>query len=309
MLARLQKFLTLAWLALIGGWAWVHGSRGEPGVALLGALAIASAHAVWLGIGFCLMRWRNRGDASPPASWRQWFGAWWAEVRTAPQVFCWRQPFRSRAEPDHLPAPHSRGRVGVLLVHGFVCNRGLWNPWMKRLRAEGVPFVAVNLEPVFGSIDEYVPLIEAAVRKLEIATGKRPLLVGHSMGGLAIRAWLRASRADQRVRGVVTIGSPHQGTWLGRWAVHGGNTREMGLGSEWLQALAAAEDGSRRRLFLCCFSHCDNIVFPASTAVLPGAESLHLAGAAHVDMVYRPEVIAEVFRRIGPGFRRSGFHG
>ncbi|HSI61378.1 MAG TPA: alpha/beta fold hydrolase [Ideonella sp.] len=308
MLARLQQVFTLAWLAAIVGWGWVHWAQREPVRAVLGSLAIACAHAAWLGFGFCVMRWQNRRDPAPPASWRQWRGAWWAEVRTAPLVFCWRQPFRSRAEPDHLPAPHARGRVGVLLVHGFVCNRGVWNPWMRRFRAEGIPFVAVNLEPVFGSIDHYGPLIEAAVRKLEIATGKRPLLVGHSMGGLAIRAWLRDYQGDARIRGVVTLGTPHRGTWFSRLALHG-NGREMRIGGDWLKRLAASENASRRRLFLCCFSHCDNIVFPASCAVLPDAEALHVPGAAHVDLIYQPDVIAEVLRRIGPGFRRSEFNG
>lgn len=308
MLARLQQFFTLAWLGAIGGWTWVHWARGEPVKALIGALLIASLHAAWLGVGFGVMRWQNRSDPAPPASWRQWWGAWWTEVRTAPLVFCWRQPFRSRAEPDHLPAPLSRGRVGVLLVHGFVCNRGVWNPWMRRFRAEGIPFVAVNLEPVFGSIDGYAATIEAAVRKLEIATGKRPLLVGHSMGGLAIRAWLREHRSDARVRGVVTLGTPHQGTWFSRLALHG-NGREMRIGGDWLKALAAAESLSRRRLFLCAYSHCDNIVFPASSALLPDADVLHVPGAAHVDLIYQGEVMAAVMRRIGPGFRRSEFGG
>jgi triacylglycerol lipase len=93
------------------------------------------------------------------------------KCKAAPQVFCWRQPFFSQRWPDHLPAD-AQGRRGVLLVHGFVCNRGVWNPWLQRLHARDVPFVAVNLEPVFGSIDDYVGILEQAVRRLEAATGK-----------------------------------------------------------------------------------------------------------------------------------------
>ena len=82
----------------------------------------------------------------------------------------------------------------MLFVHGFFCNRGLWNPWMRRLRAAGIPFVAVNLEPVFGSIDSYASIVEAAVRSLEQATGGAPVIVAHSMGGLAVRSWLQDER-------------------------------------------------------------------------------------------------------------------
>jgi pimeloyl-ACP methyl ester carboxylesterase len=83
---------------------------------------------------------------------------------------------------------------GVVLVHGFLCNRAFWTPWLAPLRARGHAFVAVTLEPAFGSIDDYAPAIEAAVRRVTEATGQAPLIVGHSMGGLAIRAWLRHAR-------------------------------------------------------------------------------------------------------------------
>ena len=43
---------------------------------------------------------------------------------------------------------------------------------MRRLRRRGVPFVAVNLEPVFGSIDSYAATIEAAVD----GSSRRPAL-------------------------------------------------------------------------------------------------------------------------------------
>ena len=76
-----------------------------------------------------------------------------------------------------LPPAAARGRRGPLLVHGFVCNRGLWNPWLERLHARGIPFVAVDLEPVFGSIDDYVRILENAVQRLERCTGLAPVIV------------------------------------------------------------------------------------------------------------------------------------
>ncbi|MBT9596040.1 MAG: alpha/beta fold hydrolase [Vitreoscilla sp.] len=302
MLARLEQGVVLAWLtalALAVGLPW---HAGQPLKALWGGALVLCSHALWLLLTFSLMRWRNLDDPAPRASWAQWLSAWWGEVKAAPRVFGWRQPFRSNALADFLPEPASRGRTGVLLVHGFVCNRGLWNPWMARLRTAGVPHVAVTLEPVFGSIDEYPALIEAGVRQLELATGERPLLVGHSMGGLAIRAWLDRFHGDDRVAGVITLGSPHHGTWLAklsRWTLNGAQMRPDG---DWLRALAVREPRSRHELFLCLFSHCDNIVFPASTAVLEGARSKHVAACAHVDLVHHPEGWAALRDALGlPG--------
>ncbi|HEV8691099.1 MAG TPA: alpha/beta fold hydrolase [Ideonella sp.] len=298
MLARLQQLLVLGWLcALVTAivWPW---RAGHPGWAVAATAGVLAGHALWLLVSFSLMRWHNRQDPAPPASWRQWLTAWWGEVRAAPRVFGWRQPFRSQAEPDFLPAD-ARGRTGVLLVHGFVCNRGLWTPWLRELRAAGVPFIALNLEPVFGSIDDYPPLIEAAVRRLESDTGERPLLVGHSMGGLAIRAWLAEHAADARVCGVLTLGSPHQGTWLAKLSHFASNARQMRPGGEWLARLAAAEPASRRELFLCVWGHGDNIVFPASNALLPGARACHISATAHIDLVHHPAVQALLWQALG----------
>lgn len=296
MLARLQQVTTLSLLFAALAWAAWFFRAGSPGLAVAGALLIVFAYALFLAAEFVMLWFVNRDDESPNASVGQLFRAWWGEVLSAPQVFCWRQPFRADAVPDHLP-PGSRRR-GVVLVHGFVCNRALWNPLMSRLRDRDVPFVAVNLEPVFGSIDRYADIIEAGVRRIEAATGQAPVVVAHSMGGLATRAWLDKYQADARVHRVVTIGSPHRGTYLGRFGL-APNTRQMRLSSDWQQSLASREPAERFRHFTCFYGHCDNIVFPASTATLPGADNRHIAGIAHVHMAHHDEVFSEVLRWLG----------
>lgn len=294
MLARLQRAFTLWLVFTAAGWAAVWATRGRLGVAVAGAALCLFGYALVLAVECLLAAWANRRDPAPPATVVQWLRAWWGEVFTAPRVFNWRQPFFSNRVPD---APQGRGRRGVVFVHGFLCNRGFWTPWLERCRDEGIPFVAVNLEPVFGRIDEYVEIVEAAVRRIEAGTGLAPVLVAHSMGGLAVRAWLQARQADARVHRVVTIGSPHRGTFLARHA-RASNARQMRWGSRWIEALAAAEPPQRYRRFTCLYGHCDNIVFPASTAVLPGARTVHLEGVAHVAMAFHPVVWEEVKRAL-----------
>ncbi|RZJ02865.1 MAG: alpha/beta fold hydrolase, partial [Rubrivivax sp.] len=215
---------------------------------------------------------------------------WWGEIWTTPAIFCWRQPFRSNAEPDYLPAD-GEGRRGVVLVHGFVCNRGFWTPWLRRLRAAGHPFVAVNLEPVFGEISDYVAIVDSAVRRVQQATGLPPVLICHSMGGLAVRAWLAQANDDTRAAHIITIGSPHRGTWLGHFS-HSPNARQMVLDCDWLCRLGERETPERCSRFTCWYSTCDNIVFPTSTATLAGADNRLLQGPAHVHMAFDERVMA-----------------
>ena len=234
-------------------------------------------------------------------SWSQLVRAWATEVTYALRVFGWRQPWRSDSVGDWVP---SARRCGVVLVHGFFCNRGFWNPWMVRLRAIDIPYVAVNLGPPFGSIDDHAERIESAVRRVTEATGQPPFVVAHSMGGLAVRAWLARSDVS-RVRRIFTLGTPHRGTWLARFSLTPSG-KQMRIGSRWLDDLAKLEaTRNAASQFVCYYSNCDNIVFPASLATLPGAERRHVEGLAHVHMAFDSLVMDKVIAEI-KGLEETG---
>lgn len=294
MLARLQQGLCLLWLLMLGAWLWWTGTQAAWPLAAAGLAVLGAGHAAVLAVEFCWMHQVNHTDPAPRASWQQVLRAWWAEVRHAPQVFCWQQPFLSHRFADITAVP---GKRGVLLVHGFVCNRGLWNPWLQPLREAGHPVVAVNLEPVFGSITDYAACIDRAVSALTQGTGQAPVVVAHSMGGLAVRWWWALPGNSRRIRHLVTLGTPHQGTRLARWAFSR-NAREMRERSAWLQALQCAEPADHATRTSCYYGHCDNIVFPAHNATWPQANNHHLEGVAHVAMVWRPEPQQELLRRL-----------
>ena len=287
MLARAQQALTLGALLLALLWAVLAWRAGSPLWALVGVAAVLFGHALVLAVEMVFLRATHGADPTPRATTTQLLHAWFGEVVSAPTVFCWRQPFRSQRWTDRLDG-NARGQRAVLFVHGFVCNRGLWNPWLAKLTAQGTPFVAINLEPVFGSIDDYVDGIETAMRRIEAATGLAPVIVAHSMGGLAVRRWYSQHGDTARVQHVITIGAPHQGTWLARFAVTR-NSRQMRQLSGWLSTLAARETKAAPERWTCFYGHCDNIVFPPISATLPGADNRHLPGVAHVHMADRPE--------------------
>jgi pimeloyl-ACP methyl ester carboxylesterase len=287
-LARIQQFTTLTLIALSIGWAVLQWPRSPP-VAIGGAVAIALSHLGLLAFQFTMLMAVGEHQEGRRPSGLAVLRAWLTEAWYAALVFGWRQPFAWRRVPDHVPAA-ATGVRGVVLIHGFACNRGFWNPWMRSLRARGVPYIAVNLEPVFGSIDDYAAIIDGAVRRLAAATGRPPLVVGHSMGGLAARAWLRACDGASRAHHVVTIGTPHAGTWLARFS-RMKNARQMRQRSGWIEALAPHTQGIAPGFFTCWYSDCDNVVFPTLTATLPGADNRFVPGAAHVDLAFHPEVV------------------
>jgi predicted alpha/beta hydrolase family esterase len=292
-LARLQQAITLGLSAAALAWLAGHW-HASPFVAVFGFAVIVLGYSMFLALEFVALRFVGRDDPAPRATWSELARAWWGETLSAPRVFLWRQPFRWRAVADSLE-PSTYGRRGAVFIHGFVCNRGFWTPWLERMRLQGRAFVAVNLEPAFGTIDDYAEIIDNAVQRVAQVTGMPPVLVCHSMGGLAARAWLRAADNASRVDHVITIGTPHHGTWLGRFS-HLTNGQQMRIGSAWITELGESKSPVP---FTCWYSNCDNVVFPASTATLPGADNRLVRGVAHVHLAFQPQVMADSLGIVG----------
>jgi pimeloyl-ACP methyl ester carboxylesterase len=288
-LARLLQFCAFAQIALAVAWtAWRW--PVSPLQALAGVALIALIGPIALAIEAVLSTTVSRADGRVPApSLPQLMRAWLAESAHLYRTFGWRQPFRWRAIDDHLE-PRCAGRTGVVFVHGFMCNRGFWNAWLRVLRAGEHAYVAVNLEPVYASIDAYAPIVEDAVRRVEQLTGRAPLVICHSMGGLAARAWWRAYGSGRALAGLVTIASPHAGTWLARFSARP-NGRQMRLQSLWLAELARHEARHPLPATTCWYSNCDNVVFPAASATMQHAHNRFLAGQPHVALAFHPEVM------------------
>jgi len=272
--------------------------------ALLLPMALACFYAAALAAEFWLLR-RIAGlnGASVPTIGTLAF-ALYREYCAGIRVFCWQQPFRSQRHPDVLPsAATATGQRGVVMVHGYLCNRGLWNRWLVTLRAAEIPFIAVDLQPTFASISDYAPSIEAAVVRLQEATGLAPLLVAHSMGGLAVRYWWTQTTATRGIH-LVTLGTPHRGTWLARWGFST-NAREMRIGSTWLADLERRETTATALPVTCLFSVVDNVVFPHCCALLPRASAQQMSPVGHIAMLDDPAAFQLVLNLLGEGAQLS----
>jgi pimeloyl-ACP methyl ester carboxylesterase len=185
----------------------------------------------------------------------------------------------------------------VLLLHGYGCNSGYWVHLTPLLDAARISHATVDLEPVAGEIDGYVPLVERAVNELARASGAgRVAIVAHSMGGLVARAWMRA-HGSGRVARVITLGTPHHGTALARFGL-GPNAFQMRRDSAWLRALAQSEDAATRALIISLYTHHDNIVSPRDSGRLEGARNLEFGGIGHVALGRNPRVLAAVMEAL-----------
>lgn len=262
--------------------------------AVLAAYAMAlalRAGAVVLSFAIAL---RHMSPVPPehrlgPAGWLKLF---FLELGAYIAIYSFYMPFEPWLADNEKPLP--QGRVPVLLVHGYVCNGGFMLPLKRCLEARGIGARTHDLEPVYTGIDDYADALQERIVATCAASGTdRLVVVAHSMGGLAARAYLR-KYGVARVAKLVTLGTPHHGTVTARFG-KGENGRQMVPGSAWLENLNRQDTGVPT---VAVFSHHDNIVAPQESAMLAGAKIVHLSGIGHVAMPFARSVRAAVLEEL-----------
>jgi hypothetical protein len=301
---RLLQVLLLVQAVAAGlvAWAAAHWLGAAPWKAILAG--VASVVLVRLAINANNFAMSARFASPTPAAFRlglrgrlRLFGEEFGASMLHSSWIMPRAAAHRRIYPGS-PAPP------VLLLHGYGCNSGYWAHLARLLDAARISYAALDLEPMGGDIDGYVPLVERAAGELLAATGAAKVaIVAHSMGGLVARAWLRA-HGTGRVARIITLGTPHHGTSLASRAP-GINARQMrrsagplsGAG-DWLQALGGSEDRQARALITSIYTHHDNIVAPQTSSHLPGARNIAFGGVGHVALGSNPRILAQVMQEL-----------
>jgi triacylglycerol lipase len=192
----------------------------------------------------------------------------------------------------------------VLLVHGLYHNPSAWFAFRRQLKAGG--FTSV-LSYGYSSFGPHFSVIAAGLADEIRAAAKgspsgRVQLVGHSLGGLVIRAACAEPGVCGLVEGVVTLGTPHQGSTLAGLLAVGRLGRGLEPGGEVLTTLEGLPECPVRALSL--YTPTDGMVLPLSGALL--TERQHMAGwkeepvapMSHVGLLYARDVAARAIEHL-----------
>ncbi len=292
--------LLIAGTAGYVSWAGHRIAQGDPAwwyvviapiAYLLPVLLLA---AVWFTLSWIWRTPRPPGHRLGPGGFaRLFFGEVGAIALSWPLMILHRWLIH---DPKPGPAPGP-----VLLVHGVLVNDGVWFALRRDLARRGTgPVYTVNYGPPLADIEHFSGQLHTRIEAICATTGAaRVTLIGHSMGGLVSRAYLRRFGAG-RVATLITIGTPHHGSMLA-WSFIGCCLAQMRPGSGWLAAINRGEGESPPVPMFSIWSRHDSMVAPQASAELACARNIALAGIGHNALLNDAGVMERVARAMASG--------
>ncbi len=192
-------------------------------------------------------------------------------------------------KPHHVP---------VVFVHGYLHNRSAWVKYFKWLKDLGYThLLAIDLKGKFSAIEEYAEQLSVEVDKLlEKYNVEKVDIVAHSMGGLVVRYYIQKLEGCKKVRKVVTLGTPHNGTKVGVF-VAGRARPQMLPNSDFLKGikLNSLDALSGTELTVLC-SDADFMIVPTHLARvdIEGVPNICVGLVSHIGFIYDKHVFQEV---------------
>lgn len=183
----------------------------------------------------------------------------------------------------------------IVLVHGFWNTHRYLSCLAKGLRKRGWQVYSdFDLQPNNGKAG-----IEVLAQQLadyvqqKVGAGKPFHLVGYSMGGLVARYYLQYLVPKELVKSLVTIATPHHGTYRAYTFNHIGLI-QMRPDSRFLTKLNADVHLLKEVNLTSMWTHWDTIVIPNKSARLPLGKEVVLPIGVHAFLPFEKRVLEHV---------------
>ena len=186
----------------------------------------------------------------------------------------------------------------VILIHGFASSSDVWSGVAKeigpRFRLHLVSVAGLAGSPAAENVPEsYLETIRDEIaRYIEVGKLKKPVLIGHSMGGLISLYYTLFFAEKETVKKVITIGSPLKGTIMANIAI-GKCGKQMKRGSKLTKKLEKAFNEKKPLNVFHIATEKDTLVIPYQSCFL-SEDKKHqylLKNIGHVEMLYSKKIL------------------
>jgi triacylglycerol esterase/lipase EstA (alpha/beta hydrolase family) len=185
------------------------------------------------------------------------------------------------------------GRPPLVFVPGWWMNRACFVPLRYRLARDGWPnAIGLNYRTLHGNLRHAAERLRDTVERVRAETRRdRVVLIGHSMGGIVCRLYLKELGGLAHVRSVITLGSPHQGTKLAALSLDP-MVQDLRPDSPFMEELAHDDSVPGAVDFTAIYSSFDHVVVPAGNASYPGVGNIVVEGVGHMGLLWSSRVYA-----------------
>jgi triacylglycerol lipase len=180
-----------------------------------------------------------------------------------------------------------RERIPVLLVPGYAEPSWYFMYGIYRdLKKAGWPVEGINLFPNFASAEEQAAKVKAKVAAmLKKYRVSRVNLVVHSFGGLISRYYIQALGGEQAVKHLVTVATPHFGTYVS-YLGPGDSADQMNPGSSFIQNLNAQGFTRPPVIYTSLWTPVDEIVIPPKYSIMPDSTVYEVPWTGHLTILF-----------------------
>ncbi|MET7569359.1 triacylglycerol lipase [Streptomyces sp. NPDC005492] len=183
---------------------------------------------------------------------------------------------------------HAASHDPIVFVHGLSSSSSTWNDWVADFKADGY----TSSELFAWSYDWTQSNVTTAsqlateVKSVLAQTGASKVdIVGHSMGSLSSRYFLKNLSGTSYVDHFVSVAGVNHGTSIASlcgWLYT--SCKEMQTGSSFLTALNSGDETPGGVAYAAYWSDCDAAIDPDTSAELSGATNVDVGCIAHEDM-------------------------
>jgi len=181
----------------------------------------------------------------------------------------------------------------VVLISGWTGMDFLWKPTTERFKSVGYDVITAQMpNNGFGAIEETACRVGIMISELRDFYDKI-VVVGHSMGGLVSRVMVQYLELHS-IDAYISLGTPHNGTYLAYLAPWSKSACQMRPGSMLLNGLNDTEWPSSIPA-LSIQAGLDELMVPSSSTKVGWAVNRKIPGTNHISLAFSEKVFVEMW--------------
>lgn len=190
----------------------------------------------------------------------------------------------------------------IIMVHGLFHNSTAWVLFRMWFRMMGLRNCASfyyssckSFDVVSAELDKYLMAV------LKQSPDSKPVLIGHSLGGLLLRNWLASSEQADKVAGLITLGTPMLGSKLATFSVTNLG-QQLDFKGELISQIEKREQARKIPAAPCYafYSPVDNMVMPQESVSTPpkGWVVIRTKAVSHLAMLNDKTIAEQVAKTV-----------